>query len=114
MINTIEVKCHLQTLMTVLNATGNPEVAIKMLNDEYDAPFIPSEKIGRWDNKKQKCLVDGVEVEMDTPTPVIYTFQSYCPFKNKVTYLKDDGWKRTDDCTLEYWNSLESPYQLAV
>lgn len=114
MINTIEVKCDLETLLDVLNATGNATVAIQMLNGTYERPWIQEEKIGRWDTKKEKVTVDGVEEEIETKTPVIFTMVSYCPFSNKVTYVKDDGWKRSDDCTLEYWQGLESPYQLAV
>ena len=119
MINNVKVECDLQTLMTVLNATGNPAVAIQMLEGLYQRPFIQDEKIGRWDTKKETMVKRNEyeqeeTVEMEEKVPIIYTFESYCPFSNKVTYVKNDGWKRTDDCTLEYWNSLESPYHLAV
>ena len=114
MINTVKVECDLQTLMNVLNATGNPAVAIQMLEGVYERPSIADEKIGRWDTKKVKTMIDGYEEEIETKVPVIYTLESYCPFSNKVTFTKDDGWKRTDDCTLEWWNALENPYQFAV
>ena len=119
MINTVKVECDLQTLMNVLNATGNPAVAIQMLEGVYERPSIADEKIGRWDTKKEtivKINEYGQEetVETEEKVPVIYTLESYCPFSNKVTFTKNDGWKRTDDCTLEWWNALENPYQFAV
>ena len=114
MISTIKVECNLETLLKVLNATGNPTVAIQMLNGTYETPWIPVEKIGRWDTKTEKATVNGVEEEYTTKTPVIYTFDSYCPFSNKVTYVIRDNWTRTSDCTLEHWLSLEDmSYDLA-
>lgn len=119
MINTVKVECDLQTLMTVLNATGKPEVAIKMLNGEYEEPFIADEKIGKWDTKKYNTTVinslgEEETVEMEERIPIIYTFVSYDPFTDTLTYKRNDGWKRTEGISLEGWNSLENPYQLAV
>lgn len=119
MINTVKVECNLQTLMRVLDATGNPDVAIQMLNGEYQEPFIASEKIGRWDTKKYNTTVisslgEEETIEMEERIPIIYTFVSYNPFTDTVTYKRNDGWKRQDNMSLEEWNSLENPYQLAV
>ena len=117
MINTIEVKCHLKTLMQVLNATGKPELAIAMLNDEYQQPYIVENKVGRWDNKKYNTVIvndSGEEesVEMEERIPIIYTFVSYCPFSNDVTFKRSDGWKRLDKMSLDGWESLEDAYAL--
>ena len=119
MINTVKVECNLQTLMQVLNATGKPNLAIQMLNGEYQEPFIADEKIGKWETFKHKTTltnVDGVEetVETEERIPIIYTFVSYDPFKDEITYKRTDGWKRTEGMSLEGWQSLENPYQLAV
>jgi len=119
MINTVKVECDLQTLMTVLGATGNPTVAIQMLNGEYQEPFIASEKIYRWDTKKETIVKTneyGQEetVELEERVPLIYTFISYNPFTDMVTYKYDGGWKREDTMSLKSWESLENPYQLAV
>lgn len=117
MINTIEVKCNLQTLLDVVNATGNPEIAIKMLEGTYEKPFILTEKIGKWDTKKYNTTVisslgEEETIEMEERIPIIYTFVSYNPFKDEVTYKRTDGWKRTEGMSLEEWNSLEDPYAL--
>jgi hypothetical protein len=118
MISTIKVECDLKTLMAVVNATNNPDVAIQMLNGTYEEPFIAGEKIGKWDTKKYSTLTynNGVEetVEMEERIPIIYTFVSYNPFTDTVTYKRNDGWKRTEGMSLEGWESLEDPYQLAV
>lgn len=117
MINTIEVKCNLQTLLEVLNATGNPEIAIKMLEGTYQEPFILDEKVGRWDTKKYNTTVisslgEEETIEMEERIPIIYQFVSYNPFTDTVTYKRNDGWKRQENITLEGWNSLEDPYAL--
>lgn len=117
MINTIEVKCNLQTLLDVVNATGNPEIAIQMLEGTYEKPFILTEKIGKWDTKKYNTTVisslgEEETVDMEERIPIIYTFVSYNPFKDEVTYKRTDGWKRTEGMSLEGWNSLEDPYAL--
>lgn len=117
MISVIRVECELQTLLTVLNATGNPDVAIKMLNGEYAEPFISDEKVARWETKKEtltKINEYGKEetVEIEEKVPVIYTFESYNPFTDEVSY-KYYG-TRINSMSLYAWNSLENPYQLAV
>lgn len=119
MISTIKVECDLKTLMAVVNATNNPDVAIQMLNGEYKEPFIADEKIGKWETFKHKntlTINDGQEetVDMEERIPIIYTFVSYNPFTDTVTYKRTDGWKRTEGMSLEGWNSLENPYQFAV
>lgn len=119
MINTVKVECDLQTLLRVLDATGNTAVAITMLSGDYEEPFIANEKIGRWDTKKEtivKINEYGQEekVEMEEKVPLIYTFISYNPFTNQVTYKYDNSWKREDTMSLSSWESLENPYQLAV
>lgn len=120
MISVIRVECELQTLLTVLNATGNPDVAIKMLNGEYAEPFISDEKVGKWDTRKTtvaKIDEHGKEetVEIEEKVPVIYTFISYNPFTGLVTYEFEGRWgKEQPTMSLEKWNALENPYQLAV
>lgn len=119
MINEIEIKCNLETLVKVLNATGNPTVAIQMLNGEYKTPCISREKIGDWETKKYNTVItnnlgEEESVEMEEKVPVIYTFESYCPFKDKVTYVVNDGYIHTDDMSLDRWCELESPYRLAM
>ena len=119
MINTVKVECDLQTLMTVLNATGNPTVAIQMLNGEYEEPFIINEKIGWWDIKKETIVKRNEyeqeeTVELEERVPIIYHFISYNPFKNKVTYKYGDGWIYEDTMSLKSWEALENPYQFAV
>lgn len=117
MINTIEVKCNLQTLLDVVNATGNPEIAIQMLEGTYEKPFILTEKIGKWDTKKYNTTVisslgEEETIEMEERIPIIYQFISYDPFKDLVTYKYDDAWKRENTMSLKSWNSLEDPYAL--
>lgn len=117
MINTVKVECNLQTLMTVLNATGKPELAIKMLNGEYQEPFIIDEKIGRWDIKKNNIVKRNEyeqeeTIEMEERVPVIYHFISYNPFTDLVTYKYDDAWKRENTMSLKSWVELENPYAI--
>lgn len=119
MISTIKVECDLKTLIAVVNATNNPDVAIQMLNGEYKEPFIKDEKIGKWETKKETIVkINEYEqeetVDMEERIPVIYTFVSYNPFTDTVTYKRNDGWKRHENMSLEGWNSLENPYQLAM
>lgn len=117
MINNVKVECDLQTLMTVLNATGNPKVAIKMLNGEYEEPFIINEKIGRWDIKKETMVKRNEyeqeeTVELEERVPLIYHFVSYNPFTDVVTYKYEGGWKREETMSLKSWVELENPYAI--
>ena len=115
MISTIKVECDLQTLMLVLEATGNSKIAMDILSHRYVEPNIYPTKIGRWDTKKHKTVITnelGREetVETEEQIPVMYTFVSYNPFTDTVTYKRNDGWKRQDNMSLEEWNNLEYPF----
>lgn len=115
MISTIKVECDLQTLMQVLEATGNSRVAMDILDGRYVEPNIYPNKVGRWETKKHKTVITndlGREetVETEEQIPVMYHFVSYNPFKNEVHYKYNDSWKRTDSMSLEAWNNLEYPF----
>lgn len=114
-ISTIKVECDLQTLMQVLEATGNSKVAMDILDGTYVEPDIYPDKIGRWETKKYNTVITnelGREetVEMEEKIPVMYTLISYNPFTEQVTYTYEGSWKRTDTMSLKEWNKLELPW----
>ena len=114
MISTIKVECNLQTLITVLEATGNSKVAMAILDGTYVEPEIYPDMIGRWETKKYSTLTynDGIEetVEMEEQIPVMYHFVSYNPFTDEVHYKYNDSWKRTNSMSLDAWRNLEYPF----
>ena len=115
MISKIEVKCDLQTLMQVLEATGNSKVAMAILDGTYVEPNIYPTKVGRWETKKYNTVITnelGREetVEMEEQIPVMYHFVSYNPFTGELQYTYTDSWKRTNSMSLGEWNNLEYPH----
>jgi hypothetical protein len=115
MISTIKVECNLKTLMQVLDATGNSQVAMAILDGTYVEPNIYPTKVGRWETKKYNTVVMndlGQEetVEMEEQIPVMYHFVSYNPFTGELQYYYNDSWKRTNSMSLEAWNNLEYPF----
>ena len=115
MISTIKVECNLQTLIQVLEATGNSKVAMEILDGTYVEPDIYPTKIGRWETDKYKTVIMndlGQEetVEMEEKLPVMYKFVSYNPFTDELHYSYYDNWKRTNSMSLEAWNNLEYPH----
>ena len=114
MISTIKVECNLQTLMQVLEATGNSQVAMTILDGTYVEPEIYPDMIGRWETKKYSTLTynDGIEetIEMEEQIPVMYHFVSYNPFTGEVQYYYNDSWKRTNSMSLDAWRNLEYPF----
>jgi hypothetical protein len=117
MIKTITIECSLGDLMDVLNATGNPKVATEILNGYYQAPDYPEVIIGDFRTTKEKITVDGVEEEIETKTPVIYTAFSFNPFNESVNYEYLDRWnsKTLDTMSLRAWMKMhEQNYQLGA
>jgi hypothetical protein len=120
MIKTITIECSLTDLMEVLNATGNAKIATDILNGIYEEPSYPKEIIGDHRSKKEKVTVEGVEEEIETITPVIYTAVSYNPFNDSVNYQYVDRWKSTcyDTMSLRAWMKRDaehgSPYALGA
>ena len=106
MINKVKVECDLQTLMRVLEATGNSRVAMDILDGRYVEPEIYPNKIGRWDSKLVK---DENGIEIEEKIPLMYRFLSYNAFKDEVEYTYNDSW-RTNTMSLESWNKLEYPF----
>lgn len=114
MINKVKVECDLQTLMQVLNATGNSRVAMDILDGRYVEPNVYPTKIGRWETKKVAVTTDkdnpiGYGEDIEEKIPVMYHFVSYNPFKDEVEYTYNDSW-RTNTMSLESWNKLEYPF----
>ena len=114
MISTIKVECNLKTLMQVLEATGNSQVAMAILDGTYVEPEIYPDMVGRWETKKYSTLTynNGVEetIEMEEQIPVMFHFVSYNPFTNEVHYKYNSSWKRTDSMSLDAWRNLEYPF----
>jgi hypothetical protein len=96
--------------MLVLEATGNSKVAMDILSGTYKEPDIYPDKIGRWETKKEKVLIDGVETEVETKIPIMYHLESYNAFTKEVSYYYTDSWKRTNTMSLESWANLEYPW----
>jgi hypothetical protein len=117
MIKTITIECSLTDLMEVLNATGNAKVATDILNGTYQAPDYPTEIIGEFRTKKDKVTVDGVEEEIETKEPVIYTALSYDPFTDLVHYHFVSRYNSNDSgqVSLRNWmERYEKNYQLGA
>lgn len=115
MISTIKVECDLKTLMQVLEATGNAEVAMAILDGTYVGPNIYPTKVGRWETKRyDRVITNGLgeeeTVEIEEEVPTMYHFVSYNPFKDEVEYAYNDSWKRTNSMSLDAWNKLEYPF----
>jgi hypothetical protein len=91
--------------MEVLNATGNAKVATEILNGTYQAPDYPETINGEFRTTKEKVIVDGVEEEIETKEPVIYTAVRYNPFNESVDYQYVDKWKHTcyDTMSMRAW-----------
>jgi hypothetical protein len=120
MIKTITIECSLENLMDVLNATGNAKVATDILNGTYEAPYYPKEIIGEFKTAKEKVTVDGVEEEIETKEPVIYTALSYNPFTNLVHYHFTNRYKMINDDHMDLrtwmkrWEENNEPYAEAA
>ena len=120
MIKTITIECSLGDLMDVLNATGNAKVATEILNGTYVTPYYPKEIIGEFETKKEKVTVDGVEEEIETKIPVIYTAIGLNPFNESIGYLYVDKWNQTCNremslrAWIKRWEENHEPYALAA
>ena len=113
MISTIKVECNLQTLIRVLEATGNSTVAMEILDGTYVEPEISHAKVGRWETKRyNKVITNGLgeeeTVEIEEEVPTVYHFVSYNPFTDEVHY-KYYG-TRINNMSLEAWNNLDYPF----
>jgi len=89
-VSTIKIETDLITLMDVLNQTGNPTVAIEMLNGTYQAPEI--------------CTGDKLRLG-HKDEPIKLTYASYDRFKDEVCYSRNN-WGH-DTMSRETWNKLE-------
>lgn len=89
-VSTIKIETDLVTLMEVLNQTGNPTVAIEMLNGTYQEPDI--------------CTGDKVKLN-NKGEGVKACFRSYDRFKDKVTAYRDN-WGH-DEMSRDEWNKLD-------
>ena len=120
MIKTITIECSLTDLMEVLNATGNAKVATDILNGYYQEPSYPKEIIGEFKTTKEKVTVDGVEEEIETKEPVIYTALSYNPFTNLVRYHFTNRYHLVNDDHMDLrewmkrWEKNNEPYALGA
>ena len=96
-VSTIKIETDFITLMDVLNQTGNPTVAIQILNGTYQQPDI--------------CRADKARAYSKKDELVQMTFKSYDRFKDEVTYYRS-GWGH-DTIGREEWNKLQlwSEYQ---
>jgi len=74
-VSTIKIETDLITLMDVLNQTGNPTVAIEILNGTYKAPEI--------------CTGDKLRLG-HKDEPIKLTYASYDRFKDEVCYSRNN------------------------
>lgn len=89
-VSTIKIETDLITLMDVLNQTGNPTVAIEILNGTYQTPDI--------------CTGDRVKLNHKSEN-VKVCFRSYDRFTDKVTSYRDN-WGH-DEMSRDEWNRLD-------
>jgi len=89
-VSTIKIETDLITLMDVLNQTGNPTVAIEILNGTYQAPEI--------------CTGDKVKLNHKSEN-VKVCFRSYDRFTDKVTTYRDN-WGH-DEMSRDEWHRLD-------
>ena len=89
-VSTIKIETDLVTLMKVLDRTGNPTVAIEILNGTYQTPDI--------------CMGDKAYFNHRSEY-VRAEFVGYDAFSNIVTYSRKD-WG-TSDIPLQSWNKLQ-------
>lgn len=115
MISTIKVECDLQTLMQILEATGNSRIAMAILDGTYVEPEIYPNMIGRWETKKVAVTASkdnpiGYGEDIEEQIPVMYHFVSYNPFTDELQYTYHDTWKRSNSMSLDAWRNLEYPF----
>jgi len=91
MISKITIETDLVSLNEVLNQTGNPEVAVQILNGTYQEPEIS--KADRASSPDR----DGERKQ--------YTFVSYNKWKDEVKYKNGRGW--TDEMDRNVWEKLD-------
>jgi len=99
-ISTIKIETDIIALMDVLNQTGNPTVAIAILDGTYQTPDI--------------CMGDKAKEFHKKDELIRLSFKSYDRFKDEVTYYRGN-WGH-DTISRETWNNLQlwSDYEIVV
>lgn len=91
-VSTIKIETDLITLMKVLDKTGNPTVAIQILNGTYQEPEF--------------CTEDRASSPSKNGTREQYIFESYNIWTDEVSY-KAVGSHWTRDMPRKHWEKLE-------
>lgn len=96
MISNINIDTNITSLLEVLGQTGNPEVAIKILDGTYKEPVF---------DKSDRASTPDKDGKMQQ-----YIFISYDKWKDEVHYKPANSWqkemKRESWEKLELWESL--------
>ena len=91
-VSTIKIETDLVTLMKVLDKTGNPTVAIQILNGTYEEPEI--------------CMADSASSPSKDGTREQYIFESYDIWTDMVHY-KVPGQYYSRDMSRAQWEKLD-------
>lgn len=91
MISLIKIETDIQSLNEVLNQTGNPELAVQILNGTYQEPEI---------DQSDRSSVPDKEGNRHQ-----YLFCSYNKWKDEVSYTYKGSWTR--EMSRVSWNNLE-------
>lgn len=91
-VSTIKIETDLITLMKVLDKTGNPTVAIQLLDGTYREPEV--------------CMKDRASSpSKNNGTREQYIFESYDIWADEVHYKTVGSWSR--EMSRKHWESLE-------
>lgn len=98
-VSTIKIETDLITLMKVLDKTGNPTVAIQILNGTYQEPEF--------------CMADRASSPSKNGTREQYIFESYDIWTDMVHYRSSEHYY-SRDMSRAVWEKLElwSDYEI--
>ena len=96
MIGTIKIETDIQSLNEVLSQTGNPTLAVQILDGTYQEPEI--------------CTGDRASEPDNDGNRKQFIFVSYDKWKDEVHYTTKGSWTR--EMSRVYWEKLELWYDV--